>query len=413
MKVTHLSTRDTQGGAARAAFRLHDGLRRIGVDSSMLVQDKSSESNSVYGPDSSVGRGWTKLRPHLEQLPLHLYRDRSDAPFHLQWLPDRLDAAVETHDPSVIHLHWINSGFLQVETLAAFNRPVVWTLHDMWPMTGGCHYSGSCTSYQTRCGECPQLGSTSENDLSRLTWLRKNRAWESVDLTVVSPSHWLADCARSSSLFESVPVRVVPYGIDCSVYKPILQKEARRMFGLPQGAPLILFGAMNATQNSRKGFDLLLEALNKLDAGRLPSAPELVVFGAKSSEQAPQTPFRTHFLGRLADDVALAALYSGVDVFVAPSREDNLPLAVQESLACGTPVVAFDIGGMPDMINHQSNGYLATSFDGGDLASGIEWCIEGEERNDELSANARSSARERYALEEIAKQYAELYQSLH
>jgi glycosyltransferase involved in cell wall biosynthesis len=378
----------------------------------MCVQEKGSERDFVYGPNSSTGRGWAKLRPHLEHLPLRLYRNRADAPFHLQWLPDRLDEVIETLNPSVVHLHWISSGFLQIETLASFNRPVVWTLHDMWAMTGGCHYSGSCTGYQRRCGECPQLGSTLENDLSRLTWLRKKRAWESVDLTVVTPSHWLADCARSSSLFDSVPIKVIPYGIDCSVYKPILQKEARRMFGLPQDAPLILFGAMNPTKNSRKGFDLLLQALNSLDSSRLPNSPELVVFGAMSNDQAPDTPFRTHFLGGFADNVALAALYSGVDVFVAPSREDNLPLAVQESLACGTPVVAFGIGGMPDMINHRSNGYLAASFDGSDLASGIEWCLEGEERNDELSAEARSSASERYALEKSAEQYADVYQSI-
>ena len=407
-----LSTSDERGGAARAASRLHDGLRHVGVDAQMLVQEKSSGRASVHGPASKVERGWAKLRPYVERLPLEFYPDRDDRPFHIQWLPDRLSQSVRSIDPDVIHLHWICGGFLQIETLASFNRPIVWTLHDMWAMTGGCHYSGACDGYKNRCGNCPHLGSSSGGDFSRLTWLRKKNAWENADITFVTPSRWLAECARSSSLLAQFPVEVISYGIDLDAYKPMDKTEARRLFNLPEECPLVLFGAMNPTKNSRKGFDLLLGALEDLQRQTGDEDLRLVVFGNSSSENVLPQTYPVHYLGTYSDDTSLAALYSAVDVFVAPSRQDNLPLAVQESLACGSPVVAFDVGGMPDMITHQHNGYLAEPFDVQDLASGIKWCLGDSARRKRLSENARSASLERFDLEDRAQDYCELYDSL-
>ena len=352
------------------------------------------------------------MRPHLEDLPLNLYRNRQDTPFHIQWLPDNLDTTVRNLQPDIVHLHWICSGFLQVETVASFNRPVIWTLHDMWAMTGGCHYSGSCDRYKSKCGTCPQLGSQSSVDLSRLTWLRKRRAWKNLNLTIVTPSRWLAECAQSSSLLGSFRTEVIPYGLDLDVYKPINTEEARQLLNLPSDIPLVVFGAVNSTSNPRKGFDLLLRALNRLEKELSANSVELVVFGASSPEEGSALPLSTHYLGSFSDDVALALLYSAADVFVAPSREDNLPLTVQESLACGTPVVAFDIGGMEDMIEHQSNGYLAKSFDAEDLARGISWCLSGNDRRAQLSTEARSVAEEQFSSERQAKAYMELYREI-
>lgn len=407
-----LSTHDARGGAARAALRLHDGLRRLGTDASMAVQDKRSNRTSVHGPRSTASREWAKLRRRIEHLPLRLYPEREDVPFHTQWVPDRLEATVRSFDPDIVHLHWVCEGFLQVETLASFDRPIVWTLHDMWAMTGGCHYSGSCNRYKKRCGSCPKLGSDMQADLSRLTWFRKRRAWKGVNLTIVTPSQWLAECARSSTLLGDFPIEVIPYGIDLDVYKPIPQAEARRILNLPPELPIVLFGAMNPTQNPRKGFDLLLNALDSLkELEALEKDPELAVFGNSSAEGGPASAFRTHYLGRFSDDEALALLYSAVNVFVAPSREDNLPLSVQESLACGTPVAAFNIGGMPDMIDHQSNGYLADPYDSQDLATGIQWCLRSD-RQGELSQTARATACDRFPLEENAEAYLELYRHI-
>jgi len=377
----------------------------------MVVQEKGSTRASIYSPRTTASRGWAKLRPHIEKLPLRLYPDRVDVPYHTQWVPDRLDATVRSFDPDIVHLHWICEGFLQVETLADFNRPIVWTLHDMWAMTGGCHYSGDCNRYRDRCGSCPKLGSSMEADLSRLTWIRKKRAWEDVDLTIVTPSRWLAQCAHSSTLLGHFPIEVIPYGIDLDVYKPVSRTEARRILNLPPEPSLILFGAMNPTQNQRKGFDLLLEALNDLEMRESPLEPELVVFGNSSTSQELTSAFRAHYLGQFSDDEALALLYSAADVFVAPSRRDNLPLSVQESLACGTPVVAFDIGGMPDMISHRSNGYLADPYDSEDLATGIAWCLR-EDRREELSEAARTTACDKFSLERNAEAYVDLYRRI-
>ena len=412
MTVVHLSTHDLRGGAARAAYRLHEGQLLAGIDSRMVVQESQSTRASIYAPESSALRGWAKLRPHLEDLPLKCYRSRRDLPFSIQWLPDRLNTAVHSLEPDLIHLHWICGGFLQIETIASFDSPIVWTLHDMWPMTGGCHYSGSCDGYQSRCGQCPQLGSQSLVDLSRLTWLRKRMSWTNLDMTIVTPSRWLAKCVQSSSLLESFRTEVIPYGLDLDVYRPIDTEQARNLLNLPQNITLVLFGAVNSTSNPRKGFDLLLRALNRLEVKQSTKTVELAIFGASSPEEGSELPLPTHYLGSFSDDVALRLLYSAADVFVAPSREDNLPLTVQESLACGTPVVAFDIGGMEDMIEHEMNGYLAKSFDAEDLAHGISWCISGNDRRVQLSAEARRVAEEQFSSERQAKAYMELYREI-
>ena len=231
-------------------------------------------------------------------------------------------------------------------------------------------------------------------------------------MTIVTPSRWLAECAQSSSLLESFRTEVIPYGLNLDVYKPIDTDMARGLLNLPRNIPLVLFGAANSTSNPRKGFDLLLRALNRLEVKQSTELMELVVFGASSAEEGSALPFPTHYLGSFSDDVALALLYSAADVFVAPSREDNLPLTVQESLACGTPVVAFDIGGMEDMIEHQLNGYLARSFDADDLAYGISWCLSGNDRRAQLSVAARSVAEEQFSSERQAKAYMELYREI-
>jgi len=411
MRVLHLSTSDTNGGAARAAYRLHTGLRSNGVDSQMLVQNKCSDEEHVYGPEGVVGKIKSKIRPRIDKLPLKRHPDRDSEIFSPAWTPERRAKQIAKYDPDIVHLHWISGGFMRPETIAQIDAPVVWTLHDMWAMTGGCHYSGDCNRYRDRCGSCPKLGSSMEADLSRLTWIRKKRAWEDVDLTIVTPSRWLAQCAHSSTLLGHFPIEVIPYGIDLDVYKPVSRTEARRILNLPPEPSLILFGAMNPTQNQRKGFDLLLEALNDLEMRESPLEPELVVFGNSSTSQELTSAFRAHYLGQFSDDEALALLYSAADVFVAPSRRDNLPLSVQESLACGTPVVAFDIGGMPDMISHRSNGYLADPYDSEDLATGIAWCLR-EDRREELSEAARTTACDKFSLERNAEAYVDLYRRI-
>lgn len=412
MKSLLLSTSDIEGGAARAAYRLHQGLQGIGIDSQMLVQSQSSDDKFVVAPATRIAQNLARSRIAVDALPLKFYPQRQKTTISLQWLPDRTLHQVKALNPDVINLHWINEAFVQIETLAKFQRPLVWTLHDMWAFTGGCHYSGECLRYVESCGACPQLGSSQEQDLSRWVWSRKARSWRNLDLTIVALSSWLAKSAYTSALFRDLRIELIPNGIDTELYKPIDRQFARQLLNLPQDKQLILFGSMNATSDTRKGFHLLQPALEQLSRSGWRDRLELVIFGASRSEHSPDLGFKTHYLGVLKDDLSLAISYSAADVFVLPSVQENLANTVMEALSCGIPCVAFNIGGMPDMIEHQNNGYLAYPYKIDNLAAGIVWVLENAERHQKLKAAARTKVEKNFTLNIQAQRYSKLFNEL-
>ena len=412
IKALLLNTSDIKGGAARAAYRLHQGLNRISVDSKIISQLKYSQDSNVIGnkPVSGIVQAKTGLRLTLDQLPLKLYSHRGKQRFSPNWLPyNKITSQVVKLNPDIVNLHWIGAGYLQIESIAKFNKPIVWTFHDMWAFTGGCHYNQDCKKYTASCGACPQLGSSRNWDLSRWIWQRKQKAWQDLSLTVVTPSRWLADCARASSLFKNKQIKTIPYGLNLDIFRPIEQKAARELLQLPQEKQLVLFLSLQATSDNRKGFHLLQPALKKLSVTAWQDHIELVVVGASKPDQSADFGFKSHYLGTLTDDLMLALAYSAADVFVAPSIQDNLPNTVLESLACGTPSIAFNIGGMPDMIEHQQNGYLARAYEIEDLANGIVWSLEDSMRLQKLSQRAREKAQQEFALEIQAKRYLSLF----
>lgn len=412
MKILHLSTFDIIGGAARSAYRLHEGLQSIGADSKMLVQKKASDNRAVISPKTSLGQASGRIRSELNQLSLLSYPHADQSLFSPQWVPDGLQNQIKQINPSIINLHWVANGFLQVETLAKLKAPLVWTFHDMWAFTGGCHYNQECNRYTDSCGQCPQLKSKKTKDLSHKTWQRKAHAWESLNLTIITPSLWLAKCTSASQLFKQYKIKVIPYGLNTEVFKPIDKCMAREALNLPQNKKLVLFGAGSKSGDPRKGFQFLLEAFQHLDPSYWKDSLGLVIFGESASESTLQTSFSVHFLGKFSDDVALSLAYSAADVFVAPSMQDNLPNTVLEALACGTPCLAFDIGGMPDMIDHQQNGYLATPYDVNDLAQGIKWILKDVDRYLLLSKMARQKVEQEFKLELQAHRYLALYKEL-
>jgi glycosyltransferase involved in cell wall biosynthesis len=412
MKIAMVNTYDLSGGAARAAYRLHRGLVRAGVESRMLVQYKLADDATVMGPASKWGRGLALVRPRLDALPLGLYRKREPVIFSPAILPGAVAAKAASMNPDIVHLHWVAGGFLRIEGMGKFTGPIVWTLHDMWAFTGGCHYDAGCGRYIDSCGRCPMLKSRRQNDLSNRVWRRKSRAWASLDITVVTPSRWLAGCARKSSLFKDRRVEVIPNGLDTGLYKPADRRLARQRFGLPEDKKLILFGAESATSDRRKGFHLLIPALKVLGEEGLAGSTELVVFGASAPAHGLEFGLRVRYMGELHDDISLALLYAAADVFVLPSMEDNLPNTVMESLACGTPVVAFKTGGIPDMIEHGVNGYLADAFDTAGLASGIRWVLEDSSRAAGLGRTARGKAVREYDTAIQARRYLDLYEEI-
>ena len=413
MKVCLLSNSDGRGGAYAAVYRLHQGLRETGADSTLLVGDKTRDDYTVLSPASKLMKGWTKLIPGVDHLPLSLYSQRERTPYSIQWLPDRLVSRVAQISPDIINLHWINAGFLQIETLAKFKQPLVWTAHDMWPFTGGCHYSGECDRYTQSCGHCPQLKSQQDWDISRWVWWRKAKAWKNLNLTIVTPSQWLADCARNSSLFQDLRIEVIANGLDIQRYQPIEKNIARHLLGLPQDKQLILFGSVSPTSDNRKGFHLLMPALKKLSQSpMLREKLELVIFGASEPKEPIDVGFQIRYLGRLNDDISLAITYSAADVMIVPSIQEAFGQTASESLSCGTPVVAFNATGLKDIVEHQQNGYLAKPFEVEDLASGINWVLEDTERYNQLCIRARQKVEQQFTLELQAEKYLELYSDI-
>lgn len=414
MKILILSAKDVGGGAARAAYRLHQGLLATEIDSQMLVQNKLSDDNTVIAPKSKIQRGIAAIKPALDQLPLALYRNRDSTIniYSSQWLPNKIIEKIEQINPDIINLHWVCGGFMPIEALGKLKKPLVWTLHDMWAFTGGCHYSGECDRYQQSCGICPQLGSDRFWDLSRWNWQRKAKAWKDLNLTIVTPSKWLANCAQASSLFKDIPIKVIGNGINSGIYQPHPTQLARKILNLPLDKKIILFGALDSTQDKRKGFTLLLAALQTLQKLESLEAVELVIFGASEPLDPINFGFKANYTGKLSDDVSLSLLYAAADVFVAPSVQDNLPNTILESLFCGTPCAAFNIGGMPDLIEHQQNGYLAQPFLPEDLAQGIHWILADAARYQQLATNSRKKAIADFNLEQQTQQYLRVFNDL-
>jgi glycosyltransferase involved in cell wall biosynthesis len=298
---------------------------------------------------------------------------------------------------------------MRIEDIARIKAPIVWSLHDMWAFTGGCHYDEECSGYEKECGNCKVLGSDKENDLSKKVFLRKQKAFESKkDMTIVGLSQWLNNCSKNSSLLKNKKHINLPNPIDSTLYKPFDKEKARELWNLPQDKKLVLFGAMGATSDPRKGFKELSDAMNNM---KKTDNIEFVVFGSSKPQNAPDFGFKTHYLGNLADDVSLVTLYSAVDVMIVPSLQENLSNAIMESLACGTPVIGFDIGGNADMIEHQQTGYLVKPFDTDDLANGIEWILNAP-NYDDLCNKAREKVIREFDSVIVAKKYVELYEEI-
>jgi glycosyltransferase involved in cell wall biosynthesis len=407
MKPLLLSTYDIQGGAARAAYRLHQGLRTIGVNSQILTPNRTSDDPQVLGSRSKLDKTIAFLRPGIDGLPLARYRKRTGDRYSLAWLPENRVQQIDSLKPDIVNLHWVGSGFLRLESLKKIKQPIVWTMHDMWALTGGCHYTDGCDRYLNQCGVCPQLGSRSKGDLSHWNWKRRERIFNQLDLTIVAPSQWLTDCTKESPLLRDRQIETIPYGLDLTTYNPYDKAWVRSLLKLPQDRPLILFGASDATSDRRKGFHLLAEALQYLRGLDWDVLPEIVIFGA--SHGTLDCGFPVHYLGVLQDDLTLALAYSAADVFVAPSIQDNLPNTVLEAIACGTPAVAFAIGGMPDLIESGKTGYLAQPFDTADLAKGIRWVLTTDQP---LGPQARQRAEQRFGLTRQADAYRDLWTSL-
>lgn len=403
MKVLLLNTYAKSGGASVAARRLCAALRGQSVEAALLVQNAEGLNDPHL---VSTQDRWRRWRPMLDALPVWCYRHRRTPHWGNAWLGNTAtQAAIQRYAPDVVHLHWINHGMLSVRDVRSISQPLVWTLHDSWAFTGGCHSPQECVTYRKECGGCPELRSGREADLSRRIWKRKRREWERLACTLVVPSQWMADAVKRSSLCSEWRVEVIPNAVDLSVFAPQDRRLARERLGVPASSRMLFFGAHGAEHDWNKGWDIWLEMLPHV-AHRFPDAIAMVAGLPRETVVDAALPVRS--LGVMApEDMALAM--AAADVTVIPSRMENLPNIAAESLACGTPVVAFAVGGLPEMIQPGETGFLATPHDAEDLARQVGAVLE---RSEPFHAACIEQAHRRYAPARIAQQHIQLYKEL-
>lgn len=419
MKVTLINTADAGGGAPAACMRLLKAIELKQVDVRLQVQDKKTSEPRVDSiGDSSFGKLKAKFNFFYERLPFIWFKAKDKSvrfAFSTANSGTDLSHQPDVLDTDILHLHWTNGGYLSIknlEQLLKTGKPVVWTLHDMWAFTGGCHYSGECDHFINQCGNCWMLRGAGDNDLSFSGWLRKADLFKAAkNIVFVTCSHWLADVARTSTLLKDFRIETIPNPIDTVIFSAKNNSAARTKWGINPKSKIILFGAANI-MDRRKGISYLMDALNDLKNNYANIQDiEIVIFGKNKSFDTSLFPFKVYEVGIISSQADLAELYSLADVFVSPAIEDNLPNTVMEALACATPVVAFNTGGIPDMVEHLQNGYLAEFKSASDFAAGIHYVLDGE-RRDFLSINARKKVTDTFTNEKVAEQYMAVYQSI-
>lgn len=357
-----------------------------------------------------MGKALGKLRPLLGDLLKSAQISQNTAPHSINWLPSRWAKEFNRSTADVINLHWLGDETMSVADIGSIRKPVVWTLHDMWPFCGTEHYADDSPKARWRCGYTASNRSPLDSglDLDHLTWQRKSVAWQR-PMLVVAPSNWLATCAAQSALMSAWPTTVIPNALDTAIFKPLDRAFARNALNLPPHEKLIVFGAIDGGRDPRKGFDLLHEALARLSASPGSESISCLIFGQSQPSQPPRLPLPTRWLGRIHDDQTLALIYNAADVTVVPSRQENLPQTATEALACGCPVAAFNCTGLPDAVEHQQTGYLAEAYDTADLARGLLWLLDNPICRQTLGLAARERALRLWAPQVVARQYLDAY----
>lgn len=409
MKILMVNTYDIRGGAARSTMRTYQALRSQGVDVKLMVQNKWGDDDDILGPKGAFAKPAAELRPYLDfaiAFPWH----RRRITYFPAWLPGNFTRRVAREKPDLVHLNWITGGFVRIESLASLNVPVVWTLHDMWAFTGGCHYAEDCTRYEQSCGRCPVLRSQHEHDPSSWVFKRKMKTFGRIkNLTIITPSHWLAGCVKRSPLLGNSRVEVIHNSLDTGTFFPEDKASSRAHFGFKDEKKVILFGALDATKNRLKGFKELSEALQQIPGK---DKYELAVFGSAGKNETSLHGFDVRYFGHIASDAELRKLYSAADVMVVPSIQEVFGQTATEAMACATPVVAFGATGLLDIVEHKINGYLAEPFKPADLAAGILWCLEDEERRMKLSSAASETVKRKFDMNKNIHQFISLYKSI-
>ncbi len=413
MRVLIINTTERQGGPAIAAYRLTEALKNNGIKAKMLVRRKSTGQVTTVLAERSAANRLTMLWERLSvALHTHFRRNRIYA-IDLGHSGGDITELPEFKQADVIHLHWINDGMLSlaaVEKIIASGKPIVWTLHDMWPFTGVCHYAHDCDHYTTHCHDCPQLNSRKHHDMAYKVFDRKRQLLQGTNIQFVACSRWLGNMAGNSCLLQGKKVVCIPNAININLFRPRNRRMARENLGLPVDKRLILFSS-HTLSDERKGFHYLREAIMRLTATHPEWKQQLgLVLVGKDIEPTKyhDIPLDIYPLNYISDEKKLVDIYNAVDLFAIPSLQDNLPNTVVEAMACGVPCIGFNVGGIPEMIDHLHNGYVAEYKNVNDLANGIHWLLtEGE--YDILSREAARKAANTYGENSVAMKYISIY----
>lgn len=396
-----------------AAWRIKNAQREIGVDAVAAVQvGERSDHIFTFEQDKKVALRKKHFFERLDSIPVRMSPKRiRDLPWSTAWTGRGISTFINSLTPDIVNIHWLTNGSVNLTDLRHLKCPVVLTLHDVWAVTGGCHCNLECDGWRRQCRDCPQLGrSLLGFEFAPLLRRHKVRAYARVpSLSIVCPSRWLGRMSSESGCFEGRNISVIPNCVSHKVFQPGDKTSAQIRLGLPSGKLVVGFGAVNATSVTYKGYDLLIKVLQVLRQRTILDI-HLIVFGADDS--GVKLPFEASFLGSINREDDLARIYQACDVFVSPSRQDNFPSTVLEATSCGTPVVAFDVGGVSEILEHGVSGYLAKPFDVIDFANGIQWLLASPERL--LSAGqAASNFTSQYCSQKaVAQKYLDLYESL-
>lgn len=365
----------------RAALRLHKAFLNSGIDSTIISLKHGINDEGKIIQKGKIPKiiSWVdgKLQSYLMRNNVKRF-----GKFSYPILGTNISQMKEIKEADYIYIHWALGGFLNLsnmEQLARLQKPIIFFMHDMWPITGGCHHSFTCEKYKSHCFDCQIFPRNKRNDLSFKGFEKKLKFYSKYqNLYFVSPSNWLFECAKQSALTFNKPLYHIPNILNRSLYKSFDKKIAKRILNLNPDEQVIAFGAISI-DSPYKGWSYLVRALNLLSLEQELKNITVLIFGTYPKKQVEDAiPFKTRFTGHLSDELSTMLIYNAADVFVASSLADNLPTTVLESLSCGTPVVGFNVGGIPDMIQHQSNGYLAKYKDASDIAQGIKFCIKYE-----------------------------------
>lgn len=434
MRVIHFSHNVNDGGG-KSAYRLHKALRREGIDSIMLVYRKVCDDDTVIqvcnthlmniaNPIKSnmdiVRRGIEFLFFILCQLYSKLLKHRWCVPaafnFDIPYTSIR-DLKKYIKNADIICLHSIQ-GFLSSRLIRDIYRfvkvPIVWTLMDIEPLTGGCYFNNGCERFAGLCGNCPQINKRKKRDISRLILEKKQKNLSSLPIIFVAPNSYCQGCILKSSLFKHNRIKKIFLGVDATIFKKIDKKQARRMLNLPEDAKIILFGCFNFN-DKRKGADYLKKAL-KIMPDILPPNKDtlldstiLLTFGNRNGFDFSNIPFKWVHLHELKDEISLALAYQATDIFVSPSIDDIGPMEINEAFVSGLPIVAFELGTAIDLVQQQELGYIAKKYDVKDFAVGISRYILAEDKN-KITGNI--DLKQICSLDFQAKQYCLLFKKL-